>query len=254
MVTNKDTKDTKVVGIDVREIHKGDLFSEMSHFVVIDTELGEKTKKDSVPEGIRMMHLESGREVIVEAEYVAQQMLGAEHYTKEVIVGREDKLWTQKQIDDLAVDKHPMGKDETLPRVGDVRVEGIRTIWENITDERALAVCFVTQGKAKTKKALEAEREAQITKALSAIDAAQLSKKGVAKAAKIALQDIQDNPIPEYEEGKERILIGYKVQYKSRDGKYNCVDTHIKEKHNIRPVNINTIAWLIVNGTKYVVE
>ena len=39
-----------------------------------------------------------------------------------------------------------------------------------------------------------------------------------------------------------------------RDGRYNCVDMDITEENNIRPVNINTIKWLIIGGTKYIVQ
>lgn len=47
---------------------------------------------------------------------------------------------------------------------------------------------------------------------------------------------------------------GFKIQFESRDGRYNCVDMDIEDNNNIRPVNINTTKWLIIGGTKYVVE
>lgn len=57
-----------------------------------------------------------------------------------------------------------------------------------------------------------------------------------------------------YEDGEDRVLRGFKIQFESRDGRYNCVDMDIEDNNNIRPVNINTIKWLIIGGTKYVVE
>lgn len=35
---------------------------------------------------------------------------------------------------------------------------------------------------------------------------------------------------------------------------YNCIDMDIEDANNVRPVNINTIRWIILGGTKYVVE
>lgn len=46
----------------------------------------------------------------------------------------------------------------------------------------------------------------------------------------------------------------YKVLADSRDGRYNCIDMDIEDTNNVRPVNINTIRWIILGGTKYVVE
>ncbi len=60
-----------------------------------------------------------------------------------------------------------------------------------------------------------------------------------------------------YEEGEDRVLRGYKIQFESRDGRYDCVDmdiTKTDKESGIRPVNILTIKWLIYNGVKYVVE
>ena len=55
----------------------------------------------------------------------------------------------------------------------------------------------------------------------------------------------------------KRILRGYKVQFTSRDGRYNCVDIDIpkaEKEIGIRPVNLNTIKWIIFGGVKYVVK
>ena len=86
------------------------------------------------------------------------------------------------------------------------------------------------------------------------IDTIQKSKKGVADAAKRFAEELITHPILPYEEGEDRVLRGFKIQFESRDGRYNCVDMDIEDNNNIRPVNINTIKWLIIGGTKYVVE
>ena len=82
------------------------------------------------------------------------------------------------------------------------------------------------------------------------------SKKGIADAAKELVANLLANPILPYTEGEDRVLRGYKVQFESRDGKYKCVDMDIEQtdkESGVRPVNINTIKWLIYNGIKYVV-
>ncbi len=79
----------------------------------------------------------------------------------------------------------------------------------------------------------------------------------MAEAYKIALEHVQNNPIKDYIEGESRILRGYKIQFSSRDGRYDCIDMDIdtSEKESaIRPVNINTIEYLIYNNVKYIVE
>lgn len=68
-------------------------------------------------------------------------------------------------------------------------------------------------------------------------------------AAKKFINELIKNPILPYEEGEDRVLRGFKIQFDSRDGRYNCVDMDITEENNIRPVNINTIKWLVIGGT-----
>ena len=56
---------------------------------------------------------------------------------------------------------------------------------------------------------------------------------------------------------KIEFLRGYKIQFESRDGRYDCVDmdiTKTDKESGVRPVNINTIKYLIFDGVKYVVE
>lgn len=89
------------------------------------------------------------------------------------------------------------------------------------------------------------------------IDRVKAQKKGVANAAKKFITGLIKNPILPYEKGEERVLRGYKIQFESRDGRYNCVDMDImktEKEDGIRPVNINEIRWIIYNGVKYVVK
>lgn len=206
--------------VNLKEIEVGDVFSEESHYVV------EKINKDS----IELRHLESGKIVKLSNEYVQGLLNTSDQYEKEVKVGKEDK------------------KDGT---------PGIRTIFEGIKSSEVFTVVFKKQDKPKTKKALEAEREAQRTEAIALIDKAKKAKKSMANAYKEALEFIQNNPIKDVIEGEDRVLRGYKMQFVSRDGKYKCMDmdiTRTEKETGERLVNINTISQLIYNGVKYVVE
>ena len=87
------------------------------------------------------------------------------------------------------------------------------------------------------------------------IDQVKASKKGVADWAKKTLHALMSNPIPKIVEGEDRVLRGYKIQFESRDGKYQCIDMDIEDsENNVRLVNINTIKWLIIDNIKYIVQ
>lgn len=206
--------------VNIKEIEVGDIFSEESHYVV------NKVVKDR----IEFLHLESGKKVSLSNEYVANLLNTSDQYDNEVKVGKEDK------------------KDGT---------PGIRTIFENIKSSEVFTVVFKKQDKPKTKKAIEAEKEAQRAEAVALIDKAKKAKKSMAVAYKEALEFIQNNPVKDYIEGEDRILRGYKMQFVSRDGKYRCMDmdiTRTDKETGERLVNINTISQLIYNGTKYIVD
>ena len=205
--------------VNIKEIEVGDIFSEESHYVV------NKVVKDRV----EFLHVESGKKVSLNNEYVANLLNTSDQYDNEVKVGKEDK------------------KDGT---------PGIRTIFENIKSSEVFTVVFKKQDKPKTKKAIEAEKEAQRAEAVALIDKAKKAKKSMAVAYKEALEFIQNNPVKDYIEGEDRILRGYKMQFVSRDGKYRCMDmdiTRTDKETGERLVNINTISQLIYNGTKYIV-
>lgn len=206
--------------VNLKEIEVGDVFSEESHYVV------EKIAEN----GITFRHLESGKTVKLSNEYVQNLLNTSDQYQTEVKVSKEDK------------------KDGT---------PGIRTIFEGIKSSEVFTVVFKKQDKPKTKKALEAEREAQRAEAVALIERAKKAKKSMATAYKEALELIQNNPIKDAIEGEDRVLRGYKLQFVSRDGRYRCMDmdiTRTDKETGERLVNINTISQLIYNGVKYIVE
>lgn len=204
----------------INELKEGSVISESSHYIV----------KSIAGSTARLTHYESGEEVQIGLTYLKGYTNSADLYDTTVKVTKEDK------------------KDGTL---------GIRSIWENIHSGQVFTVCFKKQDKAKSKKKLQEEINTVADKFSIAIDTAKANKKGVAEAAKRLVEDLIKNPILPYEEGEDRVLRGYKIQFESRDGRYNCVDMDIvrtDKESGVRPVNINTIRYLIYNGVKYVVE
>lgn len=204
----------------VNQLKVGSIISESSHYVV-NRISGSRAW---------LTHFESGEEVEIGVSYLKNYTNSADLYTKEVRVTKEDK------------------KDGTL---------GIRSIWENIHSGQVFTVCFKKQDKPKSKRKIQEEVDAIIEQFSNSIDEVKNNKKGVANAAKNLVTELINNPVLPYEEGEERVLRGYKIQFESRDGRYNCVDmdiTRTEKESGIRPVNINTIQYLIFDGIKYVVE
>lgn len=165
--------------------------------------------------------------VYIGKEYIHNYLESADDFTNEVKVTREDK------------------KDGTL---------GIRSIFEGIHGSQVFTVCFKKQDTPKSQRKLNAEIATLISDFSKEIDTIQKNKKDVAGAAKKFAEELIKNPILPYEEGEDRVLRGFKIQFESRDGRYNCIDMDIEDTNNVRPVNINTIRWIILGGTKYVVE
>lgn len=201
----------------IKEFQVGDVLSESSHYRVTKM-LGNDTMLE---------HLESGDIVHINKMYIEKYLTSADEILEVVKVTKEDK------------------RDGTL---------GIRSIFENIHSDQAFTVCFKKQDRPKTQKKLNAEIATLISDFSDEIDTIQKSKKGVAEAAKKFAEELIKNPILPYEEGEDRVLRGFKIQFESRDGRYNCVDVDLPTDENVRPVNINTIQWLIIDGKKYVVE
>ena len=204
----------------INQLKKGSIISESSHYIV-ENILGSTAT---------LTHFESGQQVQISTSYLENYTNSADLYNQEFKVGKEDK------------------KDGTL---------GIRSIWENIHSGQVFTVCFKKQDKPKSQKKLNAEISSLIESFSNEIDNVKNNKKGVANCAKQLIEELVKNPILPYEEGEERVLRGYKIQFSSRDGRYDCVDmdiTRTDKESGIRPVNINTIKWLIFGGIKYTVE
>lgn len=202
---------------EIKQLKVGDVLSETSHYKV------ERINAQD----IIVKHLESGDLVRLGMGYVGGYIDSADEVVEEVKVTKEDK------------------KDGT---------KGIRSIFEGIHTSQVFTVCFKKQDKPKTQKALNAEINDLVTQFTADIDKVKASKKGVTERAKTLITELIKEPILPYEEGEDRVLRGFKIQFESRDGRYNCVDMDIEDDNNIRPVNINTIKWLLIGGTKYIVE
>jgi hypothetical protein len=202
----------------IKSFKVGDVLSESSHYKVL---------ADNGNLNFKLKHLESGDVVYIDEKYIHNYLESADDFTNEVKVTREDK------------------KDGTL---------GIRSIFEGIHGSQVFTVCFKKQDTPKSQRKLNAEIATLISDFSKEIDTIQKNKKGVADAAKKFAEELIKNPILPYEEGEDRVLRGFKIQFGSRDGRYNCIDMDIEDTNNVRPVNINTIRWIILGGTKYVVE
>lgn len=205
----------------INQLKQGSIISESSHYIV--NRVSGSTAW--------LTHFESGEEVQIGMSYLKNYTNSADLYDTTVEVTKEDK------------------KDGTL---------GIRSIWENIHSGQVFTVCFKKQDKPKSKRKLQEEINAIVEQFSNSIDTVKNNKKGVANAAKNLVTELVNNPVLPYEEGENRVLRGYKIQFESRDGRYDCVDMDIvritDKESSIRPVNINTIKWLIFNGVKYIVK
>ena len=201
-----------------KEIKKGDILSESSHYRV----------KNILGSSVILEHFESKNEVSIDKDYLHNFCNTADSYSTEVKVTKEDK------------------KDGTL---------GIRSIWENIYNNKVFTVCFKKQDTKKSNKQFTTEVNALAEQMCKEIDQVKASKKGVTDWAKKTLHALMSNPIPKIVEGEDRVLRGYKIQFESRDGKYQCIDMDIEDsENNVRLVNINTIKWLIIDNIKYIVQ
>lgn len=204
----------------INQLEKGAVISESSHYIV-DRVAGST---------VHLKHFESGEDVQIGISYLKNYTDSADLYDTTVEVTKEDK------------------KDGTL---------GIRSIFENIHSSQVFTVCFKKQDKPKSKRKLQEEIDTIVEQFSNTIDIVKNNKKGVANAAKNLITELVNNPVLPYEEGEDRILRGYKIQFESRDGRYDCVDMDIvrtDKESGIRPVNILTIKWLIFNGVKYIVK
>jgi len=226
--------------INISEIQPLDLMSEVAHYQVVTVNTSD----------VKLKHLESGNEVSLSHKYVSELLKTADQYSKEIKIGKEDKFWTAKQLEDAK----KKGEDVSAIQVGDLRLKGFKSLWNDIHSTQVFTVCFKKKDKPYSAKKLAELQDAQIKSAIDAIEKASKAKKGVLEEAKKELVRLQTNPILPYELGEERILRGYKIQFTSEDGHFDCVDVDITEKNNIRPVNVNSILFLVFDDVKYILE
>lgn len=213
------------------DVQPGDLWSDISYLQTI------AVNKDTVD----LKHLNTGETVVLSHEYLEKLLHSADQFANVVNVGIEDKLWTVKQLDD---------SKNTTNQVGDVRVPGMKSIWDGI-GSKVFRVCFVKKGKELSKTAYNKLIAEKLEAATYTLEKAKTSKKGVTTVAVELLEDLIRNPIISHVPGEERILRGWKIQHESLDGQYAVMDSDLMEK---RVVNLNTIKWIIVDGVKYVKE
>ncbi len=213
------------------DVQPGDLWSDISYLQTI------AVNKDTVD----LKHLATGETVVLSHEYVEKLLSSADQYSQEITCGIEDKLWTQKQLDDAK---------NTTNKVGDVRVPGMKSIWDSI-GSKVFRVSFIKKGKELSKTAYNKLIADKLQEATYTLEKAKSSKKGVTTVAVELLEDLIRNPIVSNVPGEERILRGWKLQHESLDGQYAVMDSDLMEK---RVVNLNTIKWIIVDGVKYIKE
>lgn len=215
--------------INIADIRVNDVLSEVAHYIVKEVQNSK----------ITLVHIESGKTVDFTPNYVQDLLKTADQYQTVIKVGWEDKKWTKKQIEE-AIKKGEIKVDEVA--VGDIRQKGIKSIWNDIHSTQVFTVCFKKQDKIKTKKELEKEKQDKLNEYKNARDKERF------------IVQLLENPILDYIEGEDRILRGYKKQFTSEDGTYICIDMDITDKNNERSVNLNTISWLVFDGTKYELE
>lgn len=217
--------------VNIKDIQPGDLFGEISFFSTVKVN----------PTSVRFKHLNTGKEVDLGSDYVEQLLYAADQYSESKVIGIEDKLWTAKQIAEAG---------RTDVQVGDVRVPGMKSIWDGI-GSKVFRVSFIKKGKELSKTAYTKAVQAKLAEATFTLEKAKTSKKGVTTVALELLEDLIHNPIVSTVAGEERILRGWKLQHESLDGQYAVMDSDLMEK---RVVNLNTIQWIIVDGVKYIKE
>lgn len=206
----------------MRDLKKGDLLIEHAVYRV------ERVGANEV--GVSMVQRQGNKwitlpeQVAIQNKYADEFLLDGVNYDKTVKVTKEDK------------------KDGTL---------GIRSIFENIPPFMPFSVLFTKQDTVLSTKAFKAKQEAQLNECLELVEKAKTSKKSISEAAKEALKRIQENPVTPIVPGEDRVLVGFKLNNETRDGRYECVDFNLLE---MRPVTITAIKEVVVNNTRYIRE
>lgn len=226
----------------IEDIRENDIFSESVHYRYIGPHETEADRH-------WILNVEANMRIKLDTAYITQLLTTANQYESIVEVGKEDKLYSAKDIADLkATDP------TTTLREGDIKLKGIRSIWKGIYTSIVWTVEFEKQSKELSNRAFTTARTKQRDEALALIEAAKIGKKGVAKTATQVIEDLQNNPIFQTVKGDIRKLRGYKTQFESITGFYDVVDLDITTGSPLRQVNVNTITSLILDGVKYVVK
>lgn len=209
---------------------------------------------------VKMLHLESGDVVGISREYIENYMIPASHFTQTETVGQKDKLWTEGQVN-AELDKLTFSLKATaaeiaeqarkVPKPGDVRVKGIRTIFREIPIGEVFTVVFRKAPTQKSQRAYQMEIEERVEKAKENLERIQRNKEGVLAAALDELKKAYLSPVLKQTPGPLRSLVGYKLSNGTDTSHYLCLDCEIRER---RLVNITTIESLITRGVKYEVE
>ena len=215
----------------IKDVQIGDVFSEVSMYKVV------AVNNDTVD----LKHQATQETVSMSHQYVEKMLSSADQYTQEVHCGIEDKFWTAKQIADAK---------RTDVQVGDIRVPGMKTIWDSL-GQTVFCVEFVKKATPLSKKAYDAAVQAKMDEVAEAIEKAQRSKKGVGNVAKEEVLKLINNPILNHIPGEVRTMRAYKLQHTSTDGQYAVMDMDKGEK---RSVNLPTVSCIVVNGVKYIKE
>jgi hypothetical protein len=225
--------------VNINEIKKGDIFSESSYYAV------SNINKDT----IEMKMIGSDKEIVLSNEYVQNFLSTADQYQSEVKVGKLDKVWTAKQIEE-ATKKGTLTKDAVE---GSLKQKGIKSLWSEVGNQ-VITVCFVKKGTTLSDNAYKQLVDIKVAETWEQIEATKTAKKGVANKALEVLADIIHNPISKEIPGEPRVLRGAKASFESEDGHYQMMEILQDGTTQLRPVNLNTFQWLVVDGVKYIVE
>lgn len=220
------------MNVDGSKLTKGASLSESSHYIF----------EERIGNSMHLIHLESGDKVQIGATYVEKYLRSADQYDSEVIVGKEDKYWTEKQI---------LTQDDPTIKVGDLKLEGIQTVFQKINSQQVLTVGFYKVPEKLTNKEFKRLRDEQAGTLLEKLEKIASQKKGIKDAAIQAIYEVQDNPIHLYKEPELRVMTGYKLQFVSKNGHYEFFDMVENEQ---RRVNIGTLQWIIYDRVKYILE
>lgn len=240
----------------LNKVEREEFLSEISHYQV--------TKLAGNMNTVHLKNFQTNEEVGIGYSYIQQYCKSASQFDETIKVGKEDKYWTEKQVLDWIKFEAKLTNDpierhsgewlnllSTAPRVGDLKLEGIRTIFQNIRDQTAFTAWFYKVDTKKTKKAYKEEIEARVQSFLEPILKAKAQKKSMEEAVRASVMNLIENPVLDYIPGELRKMICYKVDFTSRDGNYKVFDL---EKQSIGTVNIKTLQSIVINGKKYEVE